>query len=76
MKLGTYAWFLAIVDEIVRAMRNGILELEEAKMRVRVVETGKIEALCKLKGSRENLENEWTPSITPWSQNRAKGSSC
>ncbi|KAL9422809.1 hypothetical protein AB3S75_034983 [Citrus x aurantiifolia] len=55
IKLGTCAQLLAIVAEMDRAMRNGRLELEEAKKRIRVAEAGKIEALCKLKEVEERI---------------------
>ncbi|KAK9187890.1 hypothetical protein WN944_019289 [Citrus x changshan-huyou] len=55
IKLGTCARLLAIVAEMDRAMRNGRLELEEAKKRIRVAEAGKIEALCKLKEVEERI---------------------
>lgn len=55
MKLGMCARLLAIVDKMDRAMRNGRLELEEAKKRIRVAEARKIEALCKLKELEERI---------------------
>ncbi|ESR50204.1 hypothetical protein CICLE_v10033782mg [Citrus x clementina] len=55
IKLGTCARLLAVVAEMDRAMRNGRLELEEAKKRIRVAEAGKIEALCKLKEVEERI---------------------
>lgn len=55
IKLGTCARLLSIVAEMDRAMRNGRLELEEAKKRIRVAEAGKIEALCKLKEVEERI---------------------
>ncbi|KAJ0111114.1 hypothetical protein Patl1_01328 [Pistacia atlantica] len=55
MKFGTCARLLAVVEEMDIAVKNGRIELEEARVRVRVAEEGKIEALCKLKEAEERV---------------------
>lgn len=55
MKFGTYSRLLAVVEEMVIALKNGRIELEEARMKVRAAEEGKIEALCKLKEAEETV---------------------
>lgn len=55
MKFGTCARLLAVVEEMEIALKNGRIELEEARLRVRVAEEGKLEALCKLKEAEERV---------------------
>ncbi|XP_031277270.1 uncharacterized protein LOC116135694, partial [Pistacia vera] len=55
MKFGTCARLLAVVEEMDIAVKKGRIELEEARLRVRVAEEGKIEALCKLKEAEERV---------------------
>ncbi|KAK6262040.1 hypothetical protein QUC31_007856 [Theobroma cacao] len=55
LKFGTCARLLAIVDEMERSMRNGRIELEEARRRIKIAEEGRIKALCKLKESEEKM---------------------
>ncbi|XP_021287059.1 uncharacterized protein LOC110418608 [Herrania umbratica] len=55
LKFGTCARLLAVVDEMERSMRNGRIELEEARRRIKLAEEGRIKALCKLKESEEKM---------------------
>ncbi|TYI17889.1 hypothetical protein ES332_A07G054700v1 [Gossypium tomentosum] len=55
LKIGTCARLLDTVDEMERCMRNGRIELEEARKKVRVAEEGRIKALCKLKETEEKV---------------------
>lgn len=55
MTTGSCPRLLAMVEEMGGAMRDGRLELEEARKKVRVEEARKIEALSKLKESEENV---------------------
>uniref|UniRef100_A0A5B7BBA1 Myb-like domain-containing protein n=1 Tax=Davidia involucrata TaxID=16924 RepID=A0A5B7BBA1_DAVIN len=53
MTSGTCPRLLAIVEEMGGAMRDGRLELEEARKKVRIAEEKKLEALNRLKESEE-----------------------
>ncbi|KAK2654515.1 hypothetical protein Ddye_014371 [Dipteronia dyeriana] len=55
MKFGTCMRLLATVEEMEMELRNGRLELEEAKKRIRVAEEGKVEALSKLNETHERV---------------------
>ncbi|GMI76660.1 hypothetical protein like AT5G61865 [Hibiscus trionum] len=55
LKIGTCARVLDTLDKMERSMRNGRIELEEARERVRVAEEGRIKALCKLKETEEKV---------------------
>ncbi|KAL5862680.1 hypothetical protein ACOSQ3_000194 [Xanthoceras sorbifolium] len=55
MKFGTCSRLLATVEEMEMELRNGRLELEEARKRVRVAEEGKVEALSKLHETHERV---------------------
>ncbi|KAF2311594.1 hypothetical protein GH714_025120 [Hevea brasiliensis] len=52
---GTLVRLLAMVEEMERRIRDGTLQLEEARKKVRVAEEGKIEAICKLKTIEERV---------------------
>ncbi|KAJ9140085.1 hypothetical protein P3X46_030772 [Hevea brasiliensis] len=52
---GTFVRLLAMVEEMERRIRDGTLQLEEARKKVRVAEEGKIEAICKLKTVEERV---------------------
>ncbi|KAF7134909.1 hypothetical protein RHSIM_Rhsim08G0198000 [Rhododendron simsii] len=53
MASGTCPRLLAIVEDMGGAMRNGKMELEEARKKVQVAEERNLEALCRLKESEE-----------------------
>ncbi|TXG60511.1 hypothetical protein EZV62_015084 [Acer yangbiense] len=55
MKFGTCMRLLATVEEMEMELRNGRLELEEAKKGIRVAEEGKVEALSKLNETHERV---------------------
>ncbi|MFQ6664543.1 hypothetical protein Gotur_031617 [Gossypium turneri] len=55
LKIGTCARLLDTVDEMEICMRNGRIELEEARKKVRVAEERRIKALCKLKETEEKV---------------------
>uniref|UniRef100_A0A6N2MLU8 Uncharacterized protein n=1 Tax=Salix viminalis TaxID=40686 RepID=A0A6N2MLU8_SALVM len=49
MKNGACVRLLAMADEMEKVMKDGRIELEDARKKARLAEEGKIEALCKLK---------------------------
>ncbi|XP_058226511.1 uncharacterized protein LOC131335257 isoform X2 [Rhododendron vialii] len=53
MASGTCPHLLAIVEDMGGAMRNGKMELEEARKKVQIAEERNLEALCRLKESEE-----------------------
>lgn len=53
--IGTCPRLLAIVEEMGGVIKDGRLELEEARMKVRGAEARKVEALSKLKESEERI---------------------
>ncbi|KAK2662217.1 hypothetical protein Ddye_000791 [Dipteronia dyeriana] len=55
MKFGTCMHLSATVEEMEMELRNGRLELEEAKKRIRVAEEVKVEALSKLNDTHERV---------------------
>ncbi|OMO52341.1 hypothetical protein COLO4_37262 [Corchorus olitorius] len=55
LKTGTCANLLAVVDEMECSTRNGRIELEEVRKRLRVAEEGRIKALCQLKETEGKL---------------------
>ncbi|KAL6996828.1 hypothetical protein U1Q18_006957 [Sarracenia purpurea var. burkii] len=55
MTTGTCPRLLGLVEEMRIEMRNGKLELEEARKKVRVAEERKLEALCRLKELEERI---------------------
>ncbi|XP_057514545.1 uncharacterized protein LOC130796239 isoform X1 [Actinidia eriantha] len=55
MTTGTCPRLVAIVEEMGRAMRDGKLQLGEARKKVRVTEERNVEALCRLKQSEEKI---------------------
>ena len=55
MTTGTYPRLVAIVEEMGGAMRDGKLQLEEARKKVRVAEERNVEALCRLKKLEERI---------------------
>ncbi|CAK7336846.1 unnamed protein product [Dovyalis caffra] len=55
MKNGTCMRLLAMVDEMEKKMKDGRVELEDARKKVRLAEEGKIEAACKLNETIERV---------------------
>ncbi|OMO94758.1 hypothetical protein CCACVL1_05846 [Corchorus capsularis] len=55
LKTGTCANLLAVVDEMECSTRNGRIELEDVRKRLRVAEEGRIKALCQLKETEGKL---------------------